>query len=93
MEIGRFNNVAVAGMQGIQRGQQTVQESAQAIAGIGRDTLPKNNIGEFEKAGNLQNGLTEAAVGLIQGEMQVAASAKVVKMADETLGQLIDTRA
>lgn len=93
MEIGRFNNVAVAGMQGIQRGQQTVQESAQAIAGIGRDALPKNNIGEFEKAGNLQNGLTEAAVGLIQGEMQVAASAKVVKMVDETLGQLIDTRA
>lgn len=93
MEIGRFNNVAVAGMQGIQRGQQTVQESAQAIAGIGRDALPKNNIGESEKTGNLQNELTEAAVGLIQGKMQVSASAKVVKMADETLGQLIDTRA
>ncbi len=68
-----------AGLQGIQRGLADAQSAAQRIA------QPNLEAGAA--------GLTEAAVDLLEAEVQVKASARVVDSAHETIGTLIDALA
>lgn len=72
------------GVNGIQRGVETAREAASDIAKAG-------TVNE-EDAATLPE-LAESAVKLIQAEQQVAASAAVVRTADELLGTIIDTKA
>ena len=65
-----------SGLQGIQRGLADAQSAADRIA----DPQLEDGI----------EGLTGAAVDLLQAENQVAASAAVVKSAEDTIGSLID---
>jgi len=65
-----------AGFQGIQQGLADAQSAAQRIAD------PKLDHG--------LDGLTEAAIELLQAQTQVEASAAVVESAQETIGTLID---
>lgn len=75
-------NSLQAGLSGIQAGLQMGQRSATQIAALG--IQPKeSDLGE----------LTEALVGSIQAELQVAASAEVVKTSDDIMGTLLDVRA
>lgn len=66
---------------GIQRGLQSAGNHAAAIA----------STAGFEAGDTIS--LTEPMVGLIQDELQVAASARVLKAADEMIGSLFDDRA
>lgn len=65
-----------AGLQGIQQGLADAQSAAERIARPDLET-------------GLED-LTEAAVDLLQAEIQVRASAEVVESAQETIGSLID---
>lgn len=70
------------GLAGMQAGLQQSQKSASQIA-----------VQSTQPNGTDPGGLVEAAVGLIQAENQVAASAEVVKVSDDILGTLLDVRA
>jgi len=78
------DSVLSSGVSGIQRGIETAREAASDIARAG--TV------EPENAATVPD-LAESAVKLIQSEQQVAASAAVVRTADELLGTIIDTKA
>jgi hypothetical protein len=66
---------------GIQRGLDSAGRHAAAIAGATRPEAGHNDK------------LTESMVGLIQDELQIAASARVLKAADEMIGSLFDDSA
>jgi hypothetical protein len=65
------------GVYGIQKGFDTVNRASAQIARVGVADDPATD-------------LTEGAVGLMQGKLQVQASAKVLETANKTLGSLID---
>ena len=66
---------------GIQRGLESAGNHAATIASAVR----------LEETDTVR--LTESMVGLIQDELQVAASARVLKAADEMIGSLFDDEA
>jgi len=70
------------GLAGIQNGLANMNGHAQRIAQYGTTEGPKD-----------LGGVAEDMVGLKQSELQVKASAQVVKSANETLGSLLDVRA
>lgn len=73
------NSVLGSGLQGVQKGFSTVNQAADRIAKI-------------DKSDNLAGDLTESAVSLQQGKIQVQASAKVIQTANDTIGSLIDIK-
>lgn len=77
MAIGSILNNGVAG---IQRGYSQVN---QASANIARVSVSEDPMGD----------ITEAAVGLMQGKVQVEASAKVLQTASDTIGSIINIKA
>lgn len=80
-----INNTLSIGIQGIQDGMMGMDNAARKIARGGVDG-PQ---GTAEGAGNL----IEPMVDLKVYERSVEASAQVVKVADETLGSLLDVMA
>ncbi|WP_432472180.1 hypothetical protein [Amphritea sp. HPY] len=73
-----------SGLLGLNRGLDGVQKAASDIAGSGKSDTPEQATGK-----DVNQALTE----LVVEKNAVAASAKVVQSAEETLGTLIDTRA
>lgn len=76
-----IDSVSANGLLAIQRGQGTATRAADRIAKAGTSESDPNA------------DLTRGAVGLLQGEHQVEAGAKVLKAADEMLGSLFDDKA
>ncbi|MCG8672213.1 MAG: hypothetical protein MI867_22600 [Pseudomonadales bacterium] len=76
MSIG---SVLGSGLQGVQKGFTTVNQAADKIAKVSDSSDPSGD-------------LTESAVSLQQGKIQVQASAKVIETADKTIGSLIDIK-
>jgi flagellar basal body rod protein FlgG len=74
------DSVLSVGVTGIQNGVRKAQQAANEIAGA--------NV-----ADRSQDDLTESMVDLKMSEIQVEASAAVVKTADDMLGTLLDTKA
>jgi hypothetical protein len=69
-----------SGLAGIQQGFRQVNQAAADVARLDRSTDPGADI-------------TRAAVDLLQGKVQVQASAKVIETEQRTLGALLDVRA
>ena len=65
------------GLAGIQKGFATVNKASAQIAQVGESEDPTQD-------------LTDGAVGLLQGKLQVQASAKVLETANKTMGSIID---
>ena len=65
------------GVAGIQKGLNTLNQASQNIAKVGQSEDPAQD-------------LTESAVSLLEGKLQVEASAKVVEVAGKTMGSIID---
>ena len=74
-----INSVLGSGLQGVQKGFSMVNQAADKIAKVGDSSDPSGD-------------LTESAVSLQQGKIQVQASAKVLETADKTIGSLIDIK-
>lgn len=72
-----------SGISGIYKGMQSFTQNAKEIVS---ETTPTS---EKDAAGSVE----EPLVGLISDEKQVAASAKVIKSADEMIGTLLDEMA
>ena len=77
-----IDSVSGSGLLAIQRGQDTATRAADKIAKAG-------TTGETDPNADL----TRGAVGLMQGEHQVEAGAKVLKAADDMIGSLFDEKA
>ena len=78
------NSVLSAGVQGVQAGLQRADRAAGEIA----------RFGTTDQSRGQQNGdLATPIVDLKLSELQVKASAAVIKTADEVAGTLIDIRA
>jgi len=80
MAIG---SVLQSGFAGIQRGVRGAADAADKIAKVGAESNKDDATGD----------ITDAAVGLKQNELQVKASAKVVKAGDDMLGSILDITA
>ena len=65
------------GVAGIQQGLNKMNKASQDAAAIGTSADPTSD-------------LTESAVGLLQGKLQVQASAKVVEAHNKAVGSIID---
>ncbi len=65
------------GVMGVQKGLGTLNKASAQIARVGVSEDPTQDI-------------TKGAVGLMQGKLQVQASAKVLETANKTLGSIID---
>ena len=74
-----ISSVVGSGLQGVQNGFSTVNRAADKIAKVDTSENPSGD-------------LTESAVSLQQGKLQVQASAKVIETANETIGSLIDIK-
>ncbi len=77
-------SVLSIGVSGIQSGLQNAQKAAEDIVKVGMKPeagTEKDALGD----------LTQAAVELKTSEIQVKASAEVVKTADKMMGAIIDT--
>lgn len=72
------------GVLGLNRGLDGVQKAASDIAGEGKTDTPEEGTGK---------NLNESLENLVVEKNAVAASTKVVRSVDETLGTLIDIRA
>lgn len=70
------------GLTGMQTGISNMNAAAQRIAQYGTEDGPQD-----------LGSVAEDMVSLTQSELQVKASAQVVKAADEVLGTLLDVRA
>jgi len=81
MAIG---SVLQTGITGIQRGVRGAADAADKIAKVGVDSNKKEDA---------TNDITTAAVSLKQNELQVKASAKVVKAGSDILGSILDIKA
>ena len=68
------------GVMGIQKGFSQLNKASANIAQVSVSDDPTRD-------------LTESAVGLLQGKIQVQASAKVLQTASDTIGSLIDIKA
>jgi flagellar hook protein FlgE len=82
--MGNIGSLLNTGVAGIQKGLGDANRAAADIAKIGT----RSASGE-----GATSDLTRAVVDLKSSELQVKASAQVVKTADDMLGSLIDTLA
>lgn len=99
MELSPIPSAIQSGLNGVQKAQRGLAESAQNIASLNTNT---NNTGlsaaETGLNGNAtqQNPssvLTTEAVNLVVNEHLAKANINLIKTADEVLGTLIDTKA
>lgn len=65
------------GVMGVQKGLGTLNKASAQIALVGVSDDPTGDI-------------TKGAIGLMQGKLQVQASAKVLETANKTIGSIID---
>ena len=65
------------GLAGVQKGFSTLNKASSQIAQVGVSEDSSKD-------------LTEGAVSLLQGKLQVQASAKVLETANKTMGSIID---
>ncbi|MGC1507240.1 flagellar biosynthesis protein FlgE [Ketobacter sp.] len=77
MAIGSIMN---NGVMGIQKGYSQINQATANIAKVAVSENPTRD-------------LTESAVTMMQGKVQVEASAKVLQTASDTIGSLIDIQA
>ncbi|NOY62711.1 MAG: hypothetical protein GXP10_06065 [Gammaproteobacteria bacterium] len=76
-----YPSAAQQGMQGVQRALSSAQRNASAIASA-----------EQMSSGS-GSGLVQPLLNLKQDQIQLEASAKVIKAADEMIGSLLDVEA
>ncbi len=81
--MATIGSVLQTGINGIQRG---VGQANQAASDIAKTGIDKSN-------DNVTTDIAESAVDLKMSEIQVKASAKVVRAADEMLGTILDITA
>ncbi len=74
-----INSVLGAGIAGIHKGQTTVAGAADRIAKLNQSSQPAEDI-------------TQSAVDLQKGKVQVQASAKVVQAHSDMMGSLLDIK-
>lgn len=65
------------GVMGVQKGLGTLNKASAQIARVGVSDDPVGDI-------------TQGAIGLMQGKLQVQASARVLETANKTIGAIID---
>jgi hypothetical protein len=85
VEVLSNNNMSGAyasGLQGVQRGSEQVTQASKDIANL-------NSESEHGQAAGTN--LTDSAVDLKTGALGVEASAKILDVANDTLGTLLDT--
>lgn len=70
-------------LNGIQQGFNRVDQAAENIAKVGATT----------SNANLNEVITESAIELQRGKLQVQASAKSLEVAEKTIGSIIDIKA
>ena len=93
------DSVLSSGLRGIQSGINSAREAAEDIAQattsdqFSNAVNPSQSLAAAEQGGGGLESITEAAVQLKVSELQVEASAAVVRTADEVLGTLINTKA
>ena len=78
-----INSAFANGVQGIQRSSDQVAEAAQDIANVNGDLQRHSNASSVN--------LTDSIVDLKTGALGVEASAKVLDVANDTIGTLLDT--
>ncbi|ABG42728.1 conserved hypothetical protein [Paraglaciecola sp. T6c] len=85
MDISNNSNISGAfasGLQGVQRGTEQVTQASREIASLNGDA----------QQGSLSSAnLTSSVIELQTGAIGVEASAKVVDVANDTIGTLLDT--
>lgn len=85
MDISNNSNISGAfasGLQGVQRGAEQVTQASRDIASLNGDTL---------QGSSSSANLTDSVVDLQTGAIGVEASAKVLDVANDTIGTLLDT--
>jgi hypothetical protein len=81
------DSVIAAGFQGVQNGLNSARQAAQDIAKA--TTTPVSSTADQD----LTMDITQAAVELKISELQVQASAEVIKTGDEVIGSLLSIKA
>jgi hypothetical protein len=71
-------------------GVQGYNQGTERVIGASVDLSSANNSNR-EKSVNSNQSFANSAVELISGSLQAEAAAKVIEIADETLGTIIDT--
>ena len=71
------NSISGAGMEGINRGYQLMNQAATRIAKVGTSETPTSDI-------------TKSAVELQQAKVQTQASAKVLETENRVIGSMLD---
>ncbi len=84
------SNILNTGLQGIRQGVQGAEKAASQIARAGQSGGGEEATAQ---SGDLYTDLAEPLVDLKLYETSVKASAKVVKVADEVIGTLLDIKA
>ncbi|MAD16276.1 MAG: hypothetical protein CL579_09395 [Alteromonadaceae bacterium] len=85
MDISNNSNISGAfasGLQGVQRGAEQVTQASRDIASLNGDT---------QQGSSSSANLTDRVVDLQTGAIGVEASAKVLDVANDTIGTLLDT--
>ncbi|GAC26844.1 hypothetical protein GMES_4578 [Paraglaciecola mesophila KMM 241] len=85
MDISNNSNISGAfasGLQGVQRGTEQVTQASRDIASLNGDT---------QQGSSSSANLTDSVVDLQTGAIGVEASAKVLDVANDTIGTLLDT--
>lgn len=75
-----IDSIASAGLQGMHKGMSTIHQAIEQTARLNESSTPTTD-------------LTETAISLQRGKLQVAVSAKVLATADANLGTLLDIKA
>ncbi len=79
MQVGGLSGAFSAGLSGIQKGQEQINEAAHQVASA-------NTQRPVQASQDIAKSLTDEK----QGQHQVEASAKVVEAANQTIGSLVD---
>lgn len=88
-EIGSLLQIGVSGVQsGLRNAQKASEDIVKSSVGVGEQGVADGTLN-----GGPVADIATAAVELSLSELQVKASAKVIQVADETIGTLIDTKA
>tara|TARA_R110000744_G_scaffold7403_7_gene25739 strand:+ start:22407 stop:22670 length:264 start_codon:yes stop_codon:yes gene_type:complete len=85
VDISNNSNISGAfasGLQGVQRGAEQVTQASRDIASLNGDT---------QQGSSSSTNLTDSVVDLQTGAIGVEASAKVLDVANDTIGTLLDT--
>lgn len=87
------NSILSAGVQGISSGLEQARKAAEDIAETALQPPSQTGANNPPSSDDGLSNLTSAAVDLKLGELQVKASANVIKTADEIIGTIVDIKA